>query len=146
MEQARLGAQERSKVDWDSEIEKAKEDNDSRIAQMRSKADEAAKKMHIPTDDKLPADDDDDDFGPSLALASSSTADDNDDDDSSSDDDDKNQARVSSIEKWKISVAHEFDGFRPPSRKKNVPMMTNDPSFRSPTRSISNTEQNPWRV
>ena len=96
MEQARLGAQERSTVDWDSEIEKAKEDNDARIAQMRSKADEAAKKMYIPTDDKLQAGgDDDDDFGPSLALASASTADD--DGDSSSDDDDKNQARVSSM-------------------------------------------------
>ena len=95
MEQARLGAQERSKVDWDSEIEKTKEDNESRIAQMRSKADEAAKKMHISTDDNHQAADDDDDFGPSLALASASTADD--DDSSSSDDDDKAQARVSSI-------------------------------------------------
>ncbi|CAF5170667.1 unnamed protein product, partial [Rotaria magnacalcarata] len=84
MEQARKGAQERTTVDWNDEIEKAKEENESRIAEMKIKADEAVKKMQIPGNHKTKNtsiedgeedDDDDDDFGPSIDLANASTAD-----------------------------------------------------------------------
>lgn len=95
--QARAGAQERSSVDWDKEIEKTKEENESRIVEMKSKAEEAAKKMQAAppttiTSHFQPAEDDDDDFGPSLDLA---TKKDNDgDENSSSDDDDDRPAEV----------------------------------------------------
>jgi hypothetical protein len=96
MEQARSGAQERSNVDWDSEIEKTKEENEIRISEMKLKANEAAKQMHISTNDKTNAedDDDDDDFGPSINLASASTADDG---ESSSEDESTTQPEVCSI-------------------------------------------------
>ena len=98
MDQARAGAQERSNVDWDSEIEKAKEENESRLAEMKLKANEATKKMQNPTNSGSAAaadDDDDDDFGPSINLASAAPADDNDDDDNdSSDDEEKQQSQV----------------------------------------------------
>ena len=83
MEQARAGAQERSKIDWESEIEKSKEENDARIAEMKSRADEAAKKIQMKTTTTNDHDDDDDDdyFGPSLNLAKTHA------DDNSSDDD-----------------------------------------------------------
>ncbi|CAF1518830.1 unnamed protein product, partial [Adineta steineri] len=45
MDQARIGAQERSNVDWTNEIEKAKEDNELRIAEMKLKAEQAAKQI-----------------------------------------------------------------------------------------------------
>jgi hypothetical protein len=93
--QARSGAQERSKVDWTNEIEKTKEENESRIAEMKLKADEAAKKLHISTNNNNGHEDDDDndedDFGPSLDLATAPIADDG---DTSSDDEDKNQSEV----------------------------------------------------
>lgn len=97
MDQARAGAQERSNVDWDSEIEKAKEENELRLAEMKLKANEATKKMQNPTNSSSAAatdDDDDDDFGPSINLATATSADDNDNDDDSSDDDDKQQSQV----------------------------------------------------
>lgn len=93
LDQARAGAQERSKVDWNDEIEKTKEENESRIADMKLKADEAARKMHLTTNQNssnADNDDDDDDFGPSLDLATKSTA----NEDESSDDEEKNQSEV----------------------------------------------------
>jgi hypothetical protein len=95
MQEARVGAQERSNVDWDSEIEKAKEEGESRLAEMKLKANEAAKKMQISTNTSSSSAtaDDDDDFGPSINLASAPTADDSDDDDSS-DDEDKQTSQV----------------------------------------------------
>lgn len=96
LEQARSGAQERSNVDWDDQIEKAKEENELRIAELKLKADEAARKMHLSTNqnNSNDTDDDDDDFGPSLNLATKSTTND-DDDNASSDDEEKNQLQVS---------------------------------------------------
>ncbi len=93
VDQARSGAQERSKVDWTNEIEKAKEENEIRIAEMKLKADEAAKKLHISTDNNNANedDDDDDDFGPSITLATAPTADDG---DTSSDEEDNDQSQV----------------------------------------------------
>ncbi|CAF5197986.1 unnamed protein product, partial [Rotaria sp. Silwood1] len=41
--------QERTKIDWTNEIEKAKEENESRIIEMKLKADEAVKKMQTST-------------------------------------------------------------------------------------------------
>ena len=95
LEQARSGAQERSKVDWDDQIEKAKEENESRIAELKLKADEAARKMHLSNNQNNGNndDDDDDDFGPSLDLATKSPT--NDDDNESSDEEEKNQPQVS---------------------------------------------------
>ncbi|CAM4813513.1 unnamed protein product [Rotaria magnacalcarata] len=99
MEQARKGAQERTTVDWNDEIEKAKEENESRIAEMKIKADEAVKKMQIPGNHKTKNtsiedgeedDDDDDDFGPSIDLANASTAD---NEDPSSDDEDEDRSK-----------------------------------------------------
>ena len=95
LEQARSGAQERSKVDWTNEIEKTKEENELRIAEMKLKADEAAKKLQNSTNNHHADDDDDDDdddgFGPSIALATTSAVD---DENSSSDDEDKTQPQV----------------------------------------------------
>jgi hypothetical protein len=93
LEQARSGAQERSKVDWTNEIEKTKEENELRIAEMKLKADEAAKKLQSSTNNNNADDDDDDDdgFGPSIALATTSAVD---DENSSSDDEDKTQPQV----------------------------------------------------
>jgi hypothetical protein len=93
MEQARSGAQERTKIDWTNEIERAKDENETRIAEMKLKADEAAKKLQISTNSNNinEDDDDDDDFGPSIDLATASTADNG---DSSSDEEDKNQSQV----------------------------------------------------
>ena len=96
MEQARSGAQERSKVDWTNEIEKTKEENELRIAEMKLKADQAAKEMHIATDN-----DDDDDFGPSLDLATAPTAD---EEDKSSDDEETNPSEVRPILSFRLSV------------------------------------------
>jgi hypothetical protein len=92
LEQARSGAQERSTVDWTNEIEKTKEENELRINEMKLKANEAAKKMQISTNNVEEDDDDDDDFGPSIALATASTADD--ENSSSSDDEDKTRSEV----------------------------------------------------
>jgi hypothetical protein len=95
VDQARSGAQERSKVDWTNEIEKAKEENEIRIAEMKLKANEAAKKTNMSTNNTNmngdEDDDDDDDFGPSVTLATASTADDG---NSSSDDEERNQPQV----------------------------------------------------
>lgn len=105
LEQARSGAQERSKVDWEEQIEKTKEENESRIAEMKLKADEAARKMQVSTNQhksNSDDDDDDDDFGPSLDLATKSTA--NNDDEGgndSSDDEEKNQSQVNESIKCK---------------------------------------------
>ena len=118
MEQARLGAQERSKIDWTSEIEKTKDENESRIAEMQSKANEAAKQIHLSKDDigenskdKHDDDDDDDeDFGPRLDLATAPTANDDDDnDDTSSDDEEKDPSKVNKTDScfmhaWTIIV------------------------------------------
>lgn len=75
LEQARLGAQERTNVDWTSEIEKAKEENESRIVEMKLRSQEAAKKItnSAPANDAV---DEDDDFGPSIDLATAPTAED----------------------------------------------------------------------
>lgn len=83
MEQARMGAQERTKVDWDAEIERAKEENETRILELHQKAKEAEKKMQTTGGQPLSNDDDDndDDFGPSLDLATTSTKNDESDDD-----------------------------------------------------------------
>lgn len=77
-EQARSGAQERTKVDWSNEIEKTKEENEIRIAEMKLKADQAAKKMNASANNSNGDDDDvdDDDFGPSIDLATAPVADD----------------------------------------------------------------------
>jgi len=92
MEQARSGAQERSNIDWTNEIEKAKDENETRIAEMKLKADEAAKKLQLSTNNNnINENDDDDDFGPSIDLATTSTAD---NEDTSSDEEDKNQLEV----------------------------------------------------
>jgi len=94
IDQARSGAQERTKVDWTNEIEKTKEENELRIAEMKLKADDAARKMHGSTNNNNindDDDDDDDDFGPSLDLATASTAN---DEESSSDDEGKEQLQV----------------------------------------------------
>ncbi|CAF1036585.1 unnamed protein product [Adineta ricciae] len=94
--QARSGAQERSHVDWSNEIEKAKEENELRIAEMKLKADQAAKQMQKTTMNNAASndDDDDDDFGPSISLATTSNADNEDEpsgDDDDDDEDDDNQ-------------------------------------------------------
>ena len=92
--QARSGAQERSHVDWSNEIEKAKEENELRIAEMKIKADQAAKQMQKSTINSTASndDDDDDDFGPSISLATTSNADNEDEtSDDDDDDDDNNQ-------------------------------------------------------
>jgi hypothetical protein len=98
MAQARSGAQERSKVDWSSEIEKTKEENELRIAEMKLKADKAARQMETTSGTKITnvgdGDDDDDDFGPAIALATASSADNGDDDNDSTDDDDDNPPQV----------------------------------------------------
>jgi len=94
MEQARSGAQERSNIDWTNEIEKAKDENETRIAEMKLKADEAAKKLQLSTNNNNINEndgDDDDDFGPSIDLATTSTGD---NEDTSSDEEDKNQSEV----------------------------------------------------
>jgi hypothetical protein len=102
LDQAKAGAQERSHVDWTSEIEKAKEENETRLAEMKSKANEAAKKMHTNTINNN--DDDGEDFGPSIDLANmsadtttTSSNNNNNDDDDSSDDEDGQQSQVCSI-------------------------------------------------
>ena len=89
LEQARSGAQERTKVDWNNEIERTKEENETRIAEMKLKADEAARKLDLSTKHNH-SDDDDDDFGPSLNLATKSTANDGED----SDDEEINHSQV----------------------------------------------------
>lgn len=85
LEQARAGANERSTVDWNTEIEKAKEEGEHLIEQMKVKADEAQKKIDaVANKAGNSADDDDDDdyFGPPMKLATTaSTADSSDDDD-----------------------------------------------------------------
>ena len=105
--QARAGAQERSNVDWEKEIEKTKEENESRIVEMKSKAEEAAKKMQAAPPTTLSTsqfqpegdDDDDDDFGPSLDLATTKTNEEGD----SSDDDDR-PVEVKTREKTATSI------------------------------------------
>jgi len=91
--QARSGAQERSKVDWNDAIEKTKEENEFRIADMKLKADQAAKKLQISSDNNNINQDeeDEDDFGPSISLATTSTAD---NEDATSDEEDTNQSEV----------------------------------------------------
>ncbi len=93
LDQARSGAQERTKVDWTNEIEKAKEENEIRIAEMKLKANEAAKKNNMSTNNTNmnEDEDDDDDFGPSVTLATASTADDG---NSSSDEEERTQPQV----------------------------------------------------
>lgn len=97
MAQARSGAQERSKVDWSTEIEKTKEENEQRIAEMKLKADHAAKQMEKPSGTRVStnddADEDDDDFGPAISLATTSHAD-NEGDTSDEDDDNNNAVQV----------------------------------------------------
>jgi hypothetical protein len=113
LDQARSGAQERSKVDWTNEIEKVKEENESRIAEMKLKAEQAAKNMHVPTNTYNDDDDGDDDFGPSIQLASASTAN---EEEGSSDDEDKNESqidqdadRLDDDEQPFFPVTHEID-------------------------------------
>ncbi|CAF2596205.1 unnamed protein product [Rotaria sp. Silwood2] len=114
MNQARLGAQERTKIDWSNEIEKAKEENELRINEMKIKADEAAKKLQISTNNDNINDDDDDDFGPSIDLATAPTAD---NEDTSSDDEDNNSSkpieedddRLDDDEQPFFPLTHEID-------------------------------------
>lgn len=99
MDQARKGAQERSTVDWSNEIEKTKQENESRIAEMKIKADEAAKKMQHPTNNNYNSnaieqeedDDDDEGFGPSIDLAAAPAPN---DEDTSSDEEDPSKVRT----------------------------------------------------
>ena len=150
MEQARTGAQERSKVDWDSEIEKAKEENESRLAEMKLKANDAAKKMPGSTNSSSAVDDDDDeDFGPSLNLATASTADDNDDDDddNSSDDDDKQQAEVRGSHNSSSGNRKALlDCFSPRTSMPIDWTMTNSHFYPSPMKWIWNMARNLSRV
>ena len=93
MDQARLGAQERSKVDWTNEIEKAKEENETRIAEMKLKAVEATRQMQISTNsNRIDKVDDEEDFGPSIELAT--TAPITNDEDISSDDEANDLSKV----------------------------------------------------
>lgn len=108
MEQAKAGAQQRSNVDWDKEIEQTKEENEIRINEMKNKADEAAKKIQTAaTTSQYPTgdDDDDDDFGPSIDLA---TKNDNAEENSSDDDDDGRPAEVKNLTKTKTNFSSFF--------------------------------------
>ncbi|CAF1116459.1 unnamed protein product [Adineta steineri] len=115
MDQARIGAQERSNVDWTNEIEKAKEDNELRIAEMKLKAEQAAKQMSTKnSSSNNEDDDDDDDFGPSISLATASTAN-NEDTDSDEEDtrppesNDQDDDRLDDDERPFFPLTHEID-------------------------------------
>ncbi|CAF1549117.1 unnamed protein product, partial [Adineta steineri] len=102
-------------VDWTNEIEKAKEDNELRIAEMKLKAEQAAKQMSTKnSSSNNEDDDDDDDFGPSISLATASTAN-NEDTDSDEEDtrppepNDQDDDRLDDDERPFFPLTHEID-------------------------------------